>query len=56
MSDTWIAVMVLPLVFFVVILMECSRLHCARLVQRHQGAALRDEASAPSSPRTPTEA
>ena len=34
MSQTYVAVAVLPLVFVLVIVMECSRLHCARVVQR----------------------
>lgn len=34
MSSTWIGLAVMPVVFFLVIVMECSRLHCAQTVQR----------------------
>ncbi len=37
MSETWIAIGLLPLLFVLVVVVECSRLHCARLVQRRMG-------------------
>ena len=37
MSVNWIAIALLPVLFILVIVVECSRLHCARLVQRRTG-------------------
>ncbi len=37
MSENWIAFALLPLLFVLVLLVECSRLHCARVVQRRIG-------------------
>ena len=45
MSANWVAVAVLPLVFFLVIAMECSRLHCTRIVQRRLATPVREEDS-----------
>lgn len=36
MSDTAIAILILPLLFAVVLVMECSRIGCARLKRRMQ--------------------
>ena len=40
MSANWIAVDLLPLLFVLVVVVECSRLHCARRVQRRMGNPL----------------
>ena len=45
MSSTMIGLAVLPVVVFLVVVMECSRLHCARIVQRRLATPLHDAAT-----------
>jgi hypothetical protein len=40
MQENWIAVALMPLVLVLIVFVECSRLHCARRVQRRNGAQL----------------
>ena len=40
MSENWIALGLLPLLFVLVVVVECGRLHCARRVQRRIGDSL----------------
>ena len=43
MSEIWTAIALLPLLFTLVVVVECSRLHCARVVQRRAGARLQPD-------------
>ena len=43
MSPNAFALLVMPLIFVVVLVMECSRLHCARRVQRRLHGPVRGD-------------
>lgn len=45
MSSTLVGLAVLPVVVLMVVVMECSRLHCARIVQRRLAIPLHHEAA-----------
>lgn len=59
MSSTWVGLAVSPIVVFMVIVMECSRLHCAQVVQRRLVAQARESgqtqgiASRPTAKKSP---
>lgn len=41
MQENWIAVALMPVVLVLIVFVECSRLHCARRVQRRSGVTFR---------------
>ena len=45
MSDTWVAIAVLSLMFLAVIVVECSRLHYRGVVQRQWATPVRGSAA-----------